>query len=448
MDYKALLKPYEKEMMETLFKFMSINSIYDETTKCEGKPFGEGVYKALTFIAEFGKIHGFEVDTCDGYATELIIGNGPKTIGIYAHSDVVPISGKWDNPPFEPVIKDDKIYGRGSSDDKGPLIACLYSVIALRDNNLLDGYKIRFVVGGDEERGSSCLDHYFEVMHKPYPDYGFTPDSDFPLIYGEKGIVDFFPTLKLDNEEIVSIEGGVATNAVNDETKVVVKNPVPFIEYLKKNNVKFEVKENVIIFKGSSAHGSTPDAGVNAALIALKNLGDFYKVEKLSIIGEKLMDGSGRAFDGFTSTKLLGETTYCLGLISLKNGELKFSINFRYPNDVNPIEFKDHFDEYFGTKSTMKEPSRCLLYEPSSKLVSTLYKAYQEESGDKTTPILTTGGGTYAKHAKNTIAFGALFPGRESTMHEPNEYMPVEDFYLSAIIYARAIFDLGNINED
>ena len=59
--------------------------------------------------------------------------------------------------------------------------------------------------------------------------------------------------------------------------------------------------------------------------------------------------------------------------------------------------------------------------------------------------MLTTGGGTYAKHAKNTIAFGALFPGRESTMHEPNEYMPMEDFLLSAVIYARAIFDLGNL---
>ncbi len=448
MDFKALLKPYEKEMMQTLFEFMSINSIYDETTKAEGKPFGEGVYRALSFIAEFGKMHGFEVDRCDGYATELIIGNGPRTIGIYAHSDVVPISGKWVNPPFEPVIKDGKIYGRGSSDDKGPLIACLYSVIALRDNNLLNGYKIRFVVGGDEERGSSCLDHYFEVLHKPYPDYGFTPDSDFPLIYGEKGIVDFFPTLELDNDEIISMEGGMATNAVCDEVKVVVKNPRLFVDYLKDKKVKFETSGDVVIFKGASAHGSTPDAGVNAALIALRELGYFYKVEKLSLLGEKLQDGSGRLFDGFTSTKLLGETTYCLGLISLKDKNLTFSINFRYPNDVNPNEYKDHFDEYFGTKSTIKEPSRCLLYEPTSKLVSTLFKAYQEESGDYKSPMLTTGGGTYAKHAKNTIAFGALFPGRESTMHEPNEYMPVEDFYLSSVIYARAILDLGTLDEN
>lgn len=445
MDFKALLKPYEKQMMETLKEFLSINSFYDETTKEKGKPFGEGVYRALQFVANFGRKNGFEVDTCDGYATELIIGNGPLTIGIYAHTDVVPISGKWDNPPFEPVIKDGNIYARGSSDDKGPLVAALYSVIALRDKNLLDGVKIRFVCGGDEERGSSCLEYYFDVLKKPYPDYGFTPDSDFPLIYGEKGITNFYPYLKVKSDDVISIEGGVATNAVCDEVKVVVKDVDPLVKYLTEKKVNFELDGNAIIFKGASAHGSTPDAGINAALIALKNLGDFYKIEKFSLLGEKLLDGSGRSFNGFASTELLGETTYCLGLISYKDNELNFSINFRYPNGVNPNEFRDHFDEYFGSKSPIDEPSPLVLFEPTSKLVSTLYKAYQEESGDHVSPMLTTGGGTYAKHAKNTIAFGALFPGRVSTMHEPNEYMPVEDFYLSSVIYARAIFDLGKL---
>jgi|GEM_PF-6044531 len=100
------------------------------------------------------------------------------------------------------------------------------------------------------------------------------------------------------------------------------------------------------------------------------------------------------------------------------------------------------FDEFFATKSEAREPSPLLLYDPKSTLVKTLLKAYRKETKDKTAP-LTTGGGTYAKHAPNTIAFGALFPGRTSTMHEPDELMPLEDFYLSAIIYARAIDLLG-----
>ena len=102
----------------------------------------------------------------------------------------------------------------------------------------------------------------------------------------------------------------------------------------------------------------------------------------------------------------------------------------------------EKFDKFFGSKSTMREPSPIVLYEPKSTLVKTLLKAYRKETHDRTAP-LTTGGGTYAKHAPNTIAFGALFPGRVSTMHEPNELMPLEDFYLSSVIYARAIDLLG-----
>ncbi len=445
MDYKALLKPYEEEMMKTLFEFVSINSIYDEKTISERKPFGEGVYNALEYVANLALKYGFKVDRCNGYCTEITIGEGKRTIGIYAHADVVPVSGKWVRPAFEPYIKDGNIYGRGSSDDKGPLIAAFFSCVALRDNNLLKDYKIIFVVGGDEERGSSCLDYYFEKLHKPYVDFGFTPDSDFPLIYGEKGIVDFYPTLVVNAPEIISIKGGVATNAVCDRVEVEVTNIEELVKYLRDNNVNFIEEEDKIVFIGKSVHGSTPALGVNAALIALKELGEFYNIKEFRLLADKLSDTSGESFEGFASTKLLGETTYCLGLISFEKSILKFTINFRHPNDVNPEEFKKHFDEYFGTTSTMKEPSPYLLYEPESKLVSTLYKAYQEESGDYKTPMLTTGGGTYAKHAKNTIAFGALFPGRVSTMHEPNELMPVEDFYLSAVIYARAIFDLGNL---
>ena len=102
----------------------------------------------------------------------------------------------------------------------------------------------------------------------------------------------------------------------------------------------------------------------------------------------------------------------------------------------------DKFDKFFLTKSAMKDPQKHLLYDPKSTLVQTLLEAYRSETNDMTAP-LTTGGGTYAKHAQNTIAFGALFPGRESTMHEPNEYMPLEDFYLSGVIYAHAIDLLG-----
>lgn len=446
MNYKKLLEPYKVDMLDALRRFVQIPSVYDEKTITKEMPYGKGVNDALDYVARLGERFGFDVDKCDGHAVELSVGEGEKLIGIYAHADVVPVTGTWISEPFTPDIRDGNIYGRGTSDDKGPMIAAFYAVKALKDNGLLRNYRVKIVVGGDEERGSSCLEYYFEKLHKEYPTYGFTPDSDFPLIYGEKEIIDFWPSLKIKIPHVKSIEGGVATNAVNDKTTIELDDPTALVEYLKKNDKQFEVNGNKVTVIGKSCHGSTPQEGVNAALISLIALGEIYNVPEIKAIGEGLSETSGKAFNGFAHSDLLKDTTYCVGIISYKDDELKFSVNFRYPENVSYKEYVNRFDMTYGTKSVTKgEPSRHLLFDPKSPLVQTLLKAYQEESGDYKSEILTTGGGTYAKHAKNTIAFGALFPGRVSTMHEPNEYMPLEDFYLSAVIYAHAIDLLGKL---
>jgi len=442
MNYKELMEKYYPEMLETLKEFCAFPSVYDESTKRKEKPFGIQVDEALKFVGKIGEKLGFSVEYCDGYATELTIGSGDKMIGIFAHADVVPVTGKWDSDPFEAVVRDGNIYARGSSDDKGPLVAALYSTKALYEAGLIKDYKVRIVVGGDEERGSSCLQYYFETLKKPAPDYGFTPDSDFPLIYGEKGIVDFYPEIAVKIPNVKSIKGGVATNAVCDHVELVMEYDEGFVTYLKNTHAPVKFEDNKIIFEGKSSHGSTPELGVNAALICLGYLGHFYKIEALDRLSKNLEDTSGKKFDCYTHSKLLGDSTFCVGMINYENEKLGFTVNFRYGETTNTQFIMEKFDKFFGSKSTMREPSPIVLYEPKSTLVKTLLKAYRKETHDRTAP-LTTGGGTYAKHAPNTIAFGALFPGRVSTMHEPNELMPLEDFYLSSVIYARAIDLLG-----
>ena len=425
-------------MLDVLKRVILITSVYDEKTKTKDMPFGKDVNDALTFMARLGERYGYDVDTCDGYATEITIGEGEKLISIFAHADVVPAPGERKYGPFNPVVENNNLYGRGTSDDKGPLIAAFYAAKALYDNSLIKNTRIRFVVGGDEERGSSCLHHYFEVLKKEEPTYGFTPDSDFPLIYGEKGITDFHVRKKIVIPNVKSIKGGVVTNAVCDKCLVEMDKDESFISYLEDNNVEFEQTENGLIFLGKAVHGSTPQFGKNAALIALEMLGKFYHVDELSKIGSELSDTTGKAFDLYSHSELLGDTTYCVGIISYENNELYFTVNFRYNENVKPELYKENFDKHFNVESTMKEPSNPLLFDPKCDLVSTLLKAYRLETNDMSAP-LTSGGGTYAKHAKNTIAFGALFPNRESTMHEIDEYINLDEFYLSSAIYAHAI---------
>lgn len=444
MDYKKLMQKYDGDMISSLIDLLKIPSVYDEKTSSKEKPFGENVDKVLKAVGSLGSKLGFKVDYCDGYATELTMGEGKKLIGIFAHGDVVPAIGDWDHDPFDPIIKDGKLYARGSSDDKGPFVAALYATKALFDANLLKDTRVRIVVGGDEERGSSCLEYYFHNLHKEAPTFGFTPDSDFPLIYGEKGICDFDAKIKIDAPFIHKMSGGLVSNAVIDKFDVYMDHDEKFIEYLKKNNVDFVTSNDHLTFIGKAVHGSTPELGINAALVAFKQLGDFYKIKELSLLGDKLSDTSGKAFNGYSSSKLLKDTTYCLGIVRYENSLLDMTVNFRYNELTNPNEFISNFDKFFNTKSTHKEPSPYLLYDPNCDLVKTLLKAYREETNDNSEP-LTTGGGTYAKHAPNTVAFGALFPGRISSMHEPNEYMPIDDIYLSAVIYAHAIKLLGDL---
>lgn len=447
MNFYSLMKPYKEEMLKALTKFLVIPSAYDEKTKSETKPFGENIDKALKYVGTLGESLGFAVDYCDGYATELTIGEGKKLIGIFAHADVVPAIGKWTSDPYVPTIRQNNLYARGSSDDKGPFIASLFAVKALQDNGYLKGYRVRLVVGGDEESGSRCLIHYFHDLKKEAPTYGFTPDSDFPLIYGEKGITDFYVNMDVDIPNVTSIKGGVVTNAVCDDALVTMKSDSEFIKYLNENKIKYIEEKEGIRFLGKAVHGSTPHLGINAALIALKSLGDFYKIEKIRNIGEKLSDTTGKSFNGYSHSKLLKDTTYCVGKISYEKGKLFFTVNFRFNELVKPEEYMANFDKEFGTKSSFTGVSPIVLFEPKCKLVKTLMKAYRKETHDRTKPM-TTGGGTYAKHAPNTIAFGAMFPHAVSSMHEPDECLNLDDFFMSSVIYAHAIKLLGELDEN
>ena len=313
-NFKKLAKPYYQNALLSLQELVRKQSVYDPTTIGEGAPYGKGVKSALDYVAKLGRDYGFQVDTCDGYATEISFGEdeGPL-IGIYAHSDVVPVSGKWDNPPFGANIigegKEKKMIGRGTSDDKGPLIAALFALKLLKDNGLIKGFRVRLVTGGDEERGSSCLEHYFHKLNKPDSDYGFTPDADFPLIYAEKGIHHALASAKLDLSPIIAAEGGVVTNAVCDRFVVTLPLDKAFIAKFKADGIDGDISVSepimIVSFRGKSSHGSVPHLGVSAALKGLDYLGKYYKIEALNKIVAAIADPFGTCFGASASPKSL-----------------------------------------------------------------------------------------------------------------------------------------------
>lgn len=448
-NFKKLAKGYEKEAILALQKYIRIPSVYDEHTIKEGQPFGENVKKALDYFAKLGEDYGFKVRKVDGYAVELEVGdeNAPL-IGIYGHSDVVPVSGKWTYPPFSATLKDGEIFGRGACDDKGPLTAALYAVKLLKDNGLIKGYRVKIVSGGDEERGSSCLRYYFEKGNGETPRFGFTPDANWPLIYAEKGITHGSLHKKIDLKPIIAMDGGTVSNAVCDSLLVTLLPDEKFAKYLEEKKIPCDInstKELLMVrFKGKTAHGSTPELGVSAIKLAFETIGAYYKNAFLSKLAT-IFDNNGKAFNGYSHSTELGDSTFNFGVLHYMMNELSLSVDFRYGENASPEEATKKLSEYSEMEFQLDSVAPYLLYDKKSPLVSTLMKAYKKETMKLFDKPLAIGGGTYAKEAPNTVAFGAEWKGRPGNMHSPDEYIFVKDFIEDIAIYARAVYMLGNL---
>ena len=443
-NYHEITKKYEKLAMETLKGFVAINSEYDEKTANKENPFGVGVSKALNYIADIARKDGFKVTNYDNMIVEILIGEGPKNVTIMAHADVVPAGSGWDQDPFEVVEKAGVLYGRGVADDKGPCVACYYGLVALKENGLLGDYQVRFLVGGNEESGSAGMIHYFEELKKPQPTLGFSPDAEYPLIFAEKGIIGFEVKKKLHIEGVKSIRGGVAHNAVIEKCDVELLDASRLVKYLNEKKVKFTIEGNTVTFLGKAAHGAVPEMGINAGMIALREIAEFFNNQELKDLVNKYTDLKGKGINAYNESKEMGYNSVNVGIISLVDDEFKMIVNFRHVDTGNKDVLINNIKE--ASKPFTVEVlgiSPLLYYPKDSVLVSTLLRVYQEEYNDYDTPPLAIGGGTYAKEADNTIAFGMQVPGWDPKMHSPGEQLRKEDFFKGMEVYAHAIIELG-----
>ena len=452
MDFKKITEKYQNDCLNTLSDLIKINSVYDEKTISEDAPYGIGVKKAMTYMKEIALKDGFNVDTCDNRCLEISYGEGKQLIGIFAHLDVVPATGEWEFEPFGATIFANKMFGRGTSDDKGPGVSAYYALKALKDNNLIKNYRVKLVFGGDEERGSSCLEYYFKTLKKEDVTYGFTPDGDFPLIYGEKGITNYKIEGNLYLGPVIEIDAGIVSNSVIDKAIVLTHDKNKLLAYLKVHpEIKYEIlseEEDIIKinFIGKSAHGSLPHLGINSGIIALEVLSKAFDLPLLKKISFDYKNPFGKNLDGgYYVSKEMGETTYNVGIIKYKNCKFEMTVNFRYPENVNSKEVIEKLKENTDLPITVLSESNCLYFDPNTPFIKLLSEVYVKETNDTKNKPMTIGGGTYAKEAKNTVAFGSHFMDKVDHIHEPNEKIDLEDLFNSMAIYAHAIYALGNL---
>jgi len=422
---------YINQLLNDTLKLVAIDSVQSEPTPLS--PFGDGVGKCLDEALKIAYKLGFETRNENGYYGTATIGEGEE-FGILGHVDVVPYKDQmWIRKPLGEV-RDGVIYGRGVLDDKGPMLCCLYAVYKLINEGFCPKKKIKFIFGGNEESGWKCIERYNQV--ETMPKTGFSPDADFPVINGEKGIAHFEITMDKP-KELVSLSGGARPNMVIDKAECVIEAQFPKTMDV---NLCISYKDNIssIVSFGTAAHGSTPEIGDNAFLHILKllgeNLGGIYgKLNSLlySIKGE----GLGLNIKDEES----GELTLNVGVVNTHLDKLTLVIDIRYPVTysldyiVNKIQSAFDFAE---CKLISSQPP--LFVEKKDPLVQSLLKAYNNVMGTNLEPI-AIGGGTYARAMEHGVGFGPVFPNTRSTAHEADEHFSVADFEKAFEIYYEAI---------
>ena len=454
MDLNTLVLSKQGRLLACLQENLRIPSV--EGTPEEGAPYGIEVRRSLEHVLEAAGMMGFRTCNVDNHVGWCEYGEGDEMVAVLGHLDVVPAGDGWSFDPWGGEIRGDRIFGRGTMDDKGPSIAALFALEALRDSGLPLKRRIRVIFGCNEETGSKDLRYYLDHGGE-IPVMGFTPDGEYPVINGEKGIINatcsrsFTQTGDL---QLASISGGTAPNVVPNYAKAELACSLELAEKLAATTaekVTFTVTETGLLVEasGENAHGSTPWLGENAigrlvlALNALPFEGEVAEI--LSFLSEKLgMDTIGKAAGIHLWDEPSGDMSLNWGVLNADASSLSLIINYRYPVTYAFADCGPAFQALFeGMGFTVEQVYKDKLYIPAdSQLVQTLLKVYQEHTGIEGTPVCI-GGGTYAKSLPNILAFGPIFPGDEVREHKPDEFIEIPKLMKNAQIIAAAMYEMA-----
>ena len=461
----AYIDSKKDEMIEDLKTLVRIDSQRGRAK--EGKPFGDGPAKVVAAAEGLMKQYGLQTTNYDNYVVTGDFGTQEKALDILAHLDVVPVTEDWTvTEPFQPKVVDGRIYGRGTADDKGPAIAALYALRAIRELGLPMKKSVRLILGSDEECGSGDLEYYYaKEQEAPYT---FTPDADFPLINIEKGSFkgEFSADFPAEDAKayVVSFTSGDKVNVVPARATLVVAGVEAAVveeaaaRVTAQTNVAFTTESQAdgtvkVSAKGVAAHASTPAEGKNALtatlrlitalpLDATKGLAALLGLEALF----PYEDTCGKQAGIDRENEESGALTLCFSIMDYTPEHLHAIFDARLPigctkeNTSYPV--KEALAQYGITldNDELREP-HCV--PGDSWFVQTLLGSYERYFGKKG-KALSTGGGTYVHELERGVAFGCMVPEVDNHMHGDDEFMEIEMLLRSAKIFADAILKICN----
>ena len=180
------LKEVQPMLFDGLRRMVAIPSIRGKEEP--DAPFGRGPKQALEEVLKIATELGFHTKNIDdkiGYAEYGENRADGAYYGVFGHVDVMPLGEGWNSPPLSLTLREGKLFGRGTLDNKGPILSNLYALYVLKENGVTFDRPVRIVFGTNEETGFGCVKHY--LTKEIPPTFGWTPDCKWPVVYGERG---------------------------------------------------------------------------------------------------------------------------------------------------------------------------------------------------------------------------------------------------------------------
>lgn len=451
----AFLTANEQEIIDDISALIAIPSISSESEP--GKPYGQACAVALDTALAIGEKLGLVAENHQYYYGSLYMGENEEEIGFFTHLDVVPAGNNWNYKPFECVRKGEYLIGRGVKDDKGPVVIAMYAMACLKELGIPLKHNLHLVMGCEEEKSMSDIIYYLEHTEK-LPVFSLIVDGQFPVSYGEKGILTANIVSRALKGNIVAAEGGSVSNVVADRASLLLKN-VSYKEakdYLAGSSLLIEEEGEYIRITalGKSTHAATPEGSINAIYLLCSELAKapFMTMEDSEVISQIasfLKDYYGKGLDIAIEDEYSGKLTHIAGILSRKDtGALQVNLNIRYPirakgeELIKRLTAKTTSNGFTVEKAALNPPG---FFDPQQPVVQMLTDIYNDISGDNEVPY-TDPAATYARKIPNSVCFGPHFPHRKLPFadgrgkeHMPDECISIPDILTAIKIYVFAI---------
>ena len=451
-DIDRFAAEHEAAIFQDIARLVAINSV--ESEALPGKPFGEGPARALAEGLKIAEELGLDAVNCDNYIGYAQIGEGEDYLATITHLDVVPVGEGWKEDPFTMREREGWIIGRGVMDDKGPSVLCLYALKYLKDRKIPLRWPVRALLGANEETGMGDVEYYLANYKAPL--FCFSPDANFPLCNGEKGITRGRMLAKVPLENIVEIKGGFVSNAVPDKAEARIRaekvEPAPGVTVEREADGLWHLTA-----AGVGGHASLPEGTVNAigvlvdAILAQKLAGE-QEAKFLRAVADLISNSDGSGVGVQADDGLFRPLTIVGSMIGVEEGRMVQTYDSRFPTNTSGEKIaailRKRYGEVLEVECDREAPPFYMSLDKPE--VQVCIDAYNSITGENAVPY-TIGGGTYARDFPNAVSFGPEHPERPAPdfagpIHGVDEAASKEWLLEALKVYILALIELQKLD--